>query len=157
MIQTLTHAVGPRSVDCRQANHWSGHLQKKRFVLLSASQAENRSLPMEEDPRVPVGRVKVACAVLSTWFTRTYAFLTRILRYAKCWGCIHTISENLNTLFYQSIREQNEMFGVAKNRRVWYPFRLSRRRCTGLGLHTVTVSVRSTVAVPVPLSLSSIN
>ena len=85
----------------------------KRFVLLTASQAEIGSPVLMGKVHEYLLNIKVDYTVLRpTWFMRTY-FSMRITKASAD----KTFTENFGTTFYQSIREQNEIYGVAKDGR----------------------------------------
>ena len=90
----------------------------KRFVLLTASQAEIGSPVLSLMGKVHeyLLYIKVDYTVLRpSWFIRRpyYAKST-----TKRQVLTKHFTENFGTTFYQSIREQNEVYGVAKDGRV---------------------------------------
>ena len=85
----------------------------KRFVLLTASQAEIGSSSLMGKVHEYLLNIKIDYTVLRpTWFIRAY-FFVRIRTSSD-----KTSTENFGTTFYESIREQNEVYGVAKDGRI---------------------------------------
>ena len=89
----------------------------KRFVLLTASQAEIGSSSLMGKVHEYLLNIKIDYTVLRpTWFIRAY-FSVRISSNLKT-SSDKTFTENFGTTFYESIREQNEVYGVAKDGRI---------------------------------------